>query len=85
MPTYLLMLVCGVVPRESPYVLVPDLPAADAGRWNAHCVQVRAPFALLAQLVEQWTFNPRVDGSIPSQGTWGCCGLSGEFCSFRCP
>ena len=26
-------------------------------------------FALVAQLVEQWTENPRVTGSIPVQGT----------------
>ena len=31
-------------------------------------------FAQIAQLVEQWTENPRVAGSIPALGT--ICGLS---------
>ena len=34
--------------------------------YNRHCRK----FARIAQMVEQWTENPRVGGSIPSPGTF---------------
>ena len=48
-----------------------DTLASGAGGSNAVRVRVSpcAPYAFLAQLVEQWTFNPEVEGSSPSERT----------------
>ena len=41
--------------------------------YNKSCVtENRIMYALLAQLVEQRTENPRVSGSIPELGTFNC-------------
>ena len=45
------------------------MPACHAGDRGFDSRQFRQFFALVAQLVEQGTENPRVGGSIPPQGT----------------
>ena len=48
------------------------MPACHAGDRGFDSRQFRQFFALVAQLVEQGTENPRVGGSTPPQGTRGC-------------
>ena len=44
-------------------------PIRPTGRRSSTPFWLRCPPALLAQLVEQWTFNPLVAGSSPAGGT----------------
>ena len=49
------------------------------GRQKVACIITGHFYASVAQLVEQWTENPRVAGSIPAGGTNRCgCSSSGR-------
>ena len=54
---------------NGPVVQLVRTPACHAGGRRFEPVPGRHLYASVAQSVEQWTENPRVDGSIPSGST----------------
>ena len=68
-----------VVPTNGPVVqLVRTLACHARGRRFEPVPGRHFPFAFVAQLVEQRTENPRVVGSIPTEGTICGCSSSGR-------